>query len=145
MQDNQPLWTPSDEFRRHSPMFAFMEECNRRFDLSLSDFASLHSWSITERESFWTAVWDFCGIKGKRGERALINGDLMLEARFFPDAELNFAENLLSKSGEGDALVFWGKTRCVIAGPGIGSRPRYHACNRPIARSASARATVSPR
>ncbi len=33
---------------------------------------------------------DFCGVKGKRGERALINGDVMLEARFFPDAELNF-------------------------------------------------------
>ncbi|HEY0122189.1 MAG TPA: acetoacetate--CoA ligase [Rhizobium sp.] len=111
MQDNQPLWTPSDEFRRRSPMFAFMQECNRRFGLSLSDFATLHAWSISERESFWTAVWDFCGIKGKRGERALIDGDLMLEARFFPDAELNFAENLLSKSGGDDALVFWGEDK----------------------------------
>ncbi|KEA05311.1 acetoacetate--CoA ligase [Rhizobium rhizogenes] len=111
MQDIQPLWTPSDEFRRHSPMFAFMQECNRSFGLSLSDFGSLHPWSITERETFWTAVWDFCGIKGKRGERALINGDQMLEARFFPDAELNFAENLLSNSGEGDALVFWGEDK----------------------------------
>ncbi|NLS18032.1 acetoacetate--CoA ligase [Rhizobium sp. P40RR-XXII] len=111
MQDQQPLWTPSEEFRRQSPMFTFMEQCNRRFGLSMSDFAGLHAWSIAERESFWTEVWDFCGLKGKRGERALINGDLMLEARFFPDAELNFAENLLSKSGEGDALVFWGEDR----------------------------------
>ncbi|MDL2407511.1 acetoacetate--CoA ligase [Rhizobium calliandrae] len=111
MRDNQPLWTPSDEFRRQSPMFVFMQDCNRRFGLSLSDFSSLHAWSIADRETFWTAVWDFCGIKGNRGERALINGDLMLEARFFPDAELNFAENLLSKSGEGDALVFWGEDK----------------------------------
>ena len=95
MQDQQPLWTPSEEFRRQSPMFSFMQECNRRFGLSMSDFGGLHAWSIADRENFWTAVWDFCGIKGKRGERALINGDLMLEARFFPDAELNFAENLL--------------------------------------------------
>ena len=111
MHDNQPLWTPSDEFRRRSPMFSFMEECNTRFGLSLSDFSSLHAWSIAERETFWTSVWDFCGIKGKRGERALINGDQMLEARFFPDAELNFAENLLSKSGEEDALIFWGEDK----------------------------------
>ncbi|MGN6776849.1 acetoacetate--CoA ligase [Rhizobium sp.] len=111
MQDQQPLWTPSEEFRRQSPMFTFMQECNRRFDLSLSDFASLHAWSIADRESFWSAVWDFCGVKGKRGERALIHGDVMLDARFFPDAELNFAENLVSRSGEGDALVFWGEDK----------------------------------
>jgi len=111
MQDQQPLWTPSEEFRRQSPMFSFMQECNQRFGLSMPDFCGLHAWSIADRENFWTAVWDFCGIKGKRGERALINGDLMLEARFFPDAELNFAENLLSRSGEGDALVFWGEDK----------------------------------
>lgn len=111
MQDQQPLWTPSEEFRRQSPMFSFMQECNQRFGLSMSDFGGLHAWSIADREDFWTAVWDFCGIKGERGERALINGDLMLEAHFFPDAELNFAENLLSRSGEGDALVFWGEDK----------------------------------
>ena len=111
MQDQQPLWTPSEEFRNQSPMFAFMQECNRRFGLSLADFAGLHAWSIADRENFWSAVWDFCGVKGKRGERALIHGDVMLDARFFPDAELNFAENLLSQSGEGDALVFWGEDK----------------------------------
>ncbi|WP_271024376.1 acetoacetate--CoA ligase [Rhizobium sp. RCAM05973] len=111
MHDQQLLWTPSEEFRRQSPMFSFMQECNQRFGLSMSDFGGLHAWSIADRENFWTAVWDFCGIKGERGERALINGDLMLEARFFPDAELNFAENLLSRSGEGDALVFWGEDK----------------------------------
>ncbi|MFS8047966.1 acetoacetate--CoA ligase [Rhizobium sp. BR 314] len=111
MQDQPPLWTPSEISRRQSPMFAFMQECNRRFGLSLEDFYGLHAWSIAERGDFWTAVWDFCGIKGERGERALINDDLMLEARFFPDAQLNFAENLLSRSGEGDALVFWGEDK----------------------------------
>lgn len=111
MHDQQPLWTPSEEFRRHSPMFSFMQKCNRRFGLSMSDFGDLHAWSVADRENFWAAVWDFCGVKGHRGERALINGDLMLEARFFPDAQLNFAENLLSRSGGGDALVFWGEDK----------------------------------
>jgi acetoacetyl-CoA synthetase len=32
-------------------------------------------------------------------------------ARFFPDARLNFAENLLNKSGDGDALVFRGEDK----------------------------------
>ncbi len=51
-------------------------------------------------------MWDFCGVKGERGADTLVNGDRMLEARFFPEARLNFAENLLSGSGQGDAHDF---------------------------------------
>ena len=111
MQDGQPLWTPSEQSVRASPMHAFMKACNERFGLTLSDFPTLHAWSIADRESFWIAVWEFCGIKGQRGERALINGDNMLDARFFPDAELNFAENLLVRTGDNDALIFRGEDK----------------------------------
>ncbi|NKJ40138.1 acetoacetate--CoA ligase [Rhizobium sp. SG570] len=111
MKDNLPLWTPSDQFRRSTPMFAFMQEANRRYSQELNSFSDLHAWSINSRADFWTAVWDFCGIKGDRGERPLINPDRMLEASFFPDASLNFAENLLSTSGTGDALVFRGEDK----------------------------------
>jgi acetoacetyl-CoA synthetase len=92
-------------------MHVFMEACNERFGLSLSDFEGLHAWSIAERENFWTAVWDFCGIRGDRGDRALTNADDMLEARFFPDASLNFAENLLVRAGDSDALIFRGEDK----------------------------------
>ncbi|CAM3714085.1 acetoacetate--CoA ligase (plasmid) [Agrobacterium radiobacter] len=111
MKDNLPLWTPSDEFRRSTPMFAFMQEANRRYSQELNSFFDLHAWSINSRADFWTAVWDFCGIKGDRGERPLINPDQMLEASFFPDASLNFAENLLATTGTGDALVFRGEDK----------------------------------
>jgi len=111
MQDEQPLWSPSETARRQSPMSGFMQMCNTRFGLALADFKDLHGWSITDRESFWTSVWDFCGIRGQRGERALVDGDVMLDARFFPDATLNFAENLLVKTGEDDALIFRGEDK----------------------------------
>jgi acetoacetyl-CoA synthetase len=94
-----------------SPMYAFMQACNREYGLTLSGYEELHAWSISDRETFWTAIWDFCGVKGERGARALISGDVMLEARFFPDAKLNFAENLLSAEGSGDALIFRGEDK----------------------------------
>ena len=111
MQDNRPLWVPSDEALAKSPIHAFMERCNADFGLSLSGFEDLHAWSVAEREKFWSAVWDFCGVKGKRGARILIDGDSMLGARFFPDATLNFAENLLSGRGGGDAIIFRGEDK----------------------------------
>ncbi|MBY3044865.1 acetoacetate--CoA ligase [Rhizobium leguminosarum] len=111
MQDNRPLWVPSEDAIAKSPIHAFMERCNADFGLSHSGFEDLHAWSVAERENFWSAVWDFCGVQGERGAEVLANGDRMLEARFFPDATLNFAENLLSGRGDGDAIIFRGEDK----------------------------------
>ena len=111
MLDERPLWELSEADRLQTPMFSFMQYCSSAYGVSLSDFARLHAWSIAERAHFWTAVWDFCGVKGSRGARALVDGDDMLEARFFPEAELNFAENLLSRRGASDALIFRGEDK----------------------------------
>ena len=51
------------------------------------------------------------GVIGEKGGRLLIDGDKMPGAKFFPDAQLNFAENLLRKKGAGDALVFRGEDK----------------------------------
>jgi acetoacetyl-CoA synthetase len=85
---------------------AFMAEANRRHGLKLDDYGALHAWSVSQIADFWDLVWDFCGIVGEKGERRLIDGNKMPGARFFPDAKLNFAENLLRAPGSGDALIF---------------------------------------
>ncbi|OWV95007.1 acetoacetyl-CoA synthetase [Rhizobium sp. R72] len=113
MRDDKPLWVPSRASVEASPMYAFMQQCNRDFDLSLASYQDLHAFSVAERERFWTSVWEFCGVKGEPGTRALLNGDIMLDARFFPDATLNFAENLLSAEGAGDALIFRGEDKAA--------------------------------
>lgn len=111
MRDDKPLWTPSRASIEASPIYHFMQECNLNFGLSLASYADLHAWSVAERESFWTAIWDFCDVRGDRGTRALVDGEAMLDARFFPDASLNFAENLLSGEGAGEAIIFRGEDK----------------------------------
>ncbi|WP_028749905.1 acetoacetate--CoA ligase [Rhizobium mesoamericanum] len=113
MRDDKPLWVPSRASVKASPMYAFMQQCNRDFDLSLASYHDLHAFSVADRERFWTSVWEFCGVKGERGSRTLLDGDTMLGARFFPDATLNFAENLLSAEGAGDALIFRGEDKAA--------------------------------
>ncbi|TDW36800.1 acetoacetyl-CoA synthetase [Rhizobium azibense] len=111
MSDTVPLWVPSKESIEASPMHAFMQRCNAEFGLEFETYLDLHTWSTDEPEKFWTSVWAFCGVKGEQGARALADGDLMLKARFFPDAKLNFAENLLSSEGPADAIVFRGEDK----------------------------------
>jgi acetoacetyl-CoA synthetase len=103
----QPLWQPSAERVAAANLTRFMEAVGRKGH----SYAELHRWSIDDRASFWNAVWDFCGVVGEKGSRVLEDGDRMPGARFFPDARLNFAENLLRRRNGTDAIVFWGEDK----------------------------------
>jgi acetoacetyl-CoA synthetase len=107
----QPLWSPSVEAQRETPLFQFMRWCAERYRREFIDYDSFYAWSIAERSDFWTAVWDYSNVKGAKSDRGLLDGDNMLSARFFPDATLNFAENLLTGTGSGDALIFRGEDK----------------------------------
>ena len=105
------LWTPSDTFKAEQPLTLFMQWCGRRHGTDFDDYEQFYRWSIEDREGFWSAVWDYCGVRGEKGEIALADGEDMLKARFFPQAKLNFAENLLAHAGEGDAMIFRGENK----------------------------------
>jgi acetoacetyl-CoA synthetase len=111
MSDN-PLWTPSPERIAGANITAFTKLVNGRHKLALDGYGALYQWSIEHLEDFWVAQWDFGGVIAEaRGERVLIDRDKMPGARFFPDAKLNFAENLLRRRDEADAIVFWGEDK----------------------------------
>jgi acetoacetyl-CoA synthetase len=101
-----PLWMPSTERTKSAAITDFASFCSKRSGLSLKDYEALHAWSITERGAFWDAVWDYCAISGDKGEVLIENADKMPGALFFPHARINFAENMLWKDGDGDAIVF---------------------------------------
>ena len=105
-----PLWTPSPESVERARITHFMRHLRDR-GAHVSDYRSLYDFSITQPLEFWRAVWDFCGIIGHRGERIAIGMERMPGAQFFPDARLNFAENVLRQRGSGDALVFNGENQ----------------------------------
>jgi acetoacetyl-CoA synthetase len=46
-------------------------------------------------------------VASRKGSTVLVDGDKMPGARWFPDARLNFAENLMRRGDRGDAFVFW--------------------------------------
>jgi acetoacetyl-CoA synthetase len=106
-----PLWTPDLRRVAASQMVAFRDAANARFGLSLKNYRELHAWSVAYRSEFWDLVWDFSKIVGEKGARLLIDGERMPGARFFPDARLNFAENLLRRRDGQTAIVFRGEDK----------------------------------
>jgi acetoacetyl-CoA synthetase len=92
-----PLWEPSQEDLEHSEMARFMrwagERCGRRF----ADYDELLRWSVEEIEDFWAAVWEFFDVRASRPYEQVLESRRMPGARWFPGAELNYAENMLGR------------------------------------------------
>ncbi|MGN6142351.1 MAG: acetoacetate--CoA ligase [Mesorhizobium sp.] len=109
MSHDTPLWTPSAERIGKAALTTFTKAAAERAGRPLASYDALHRWSVDDRATFWDLVWDFCGVVGEKGEPILVDGEKMPGAAFFPDARLNFAENLLRKTGAGDAIVFRGE------------------------------------
>ena len=104
---SEPLWQPSADRIANTNITGFTRRLEADWGATLPDYPSLHTFSIDEMEKFWSTVWDFCGVVAEtKGERILIDGDKMPGAQFFPDARLNFAENLLSRRDDTPAILF---------------------------------------
>ncbi|MFA7292031.1 MAG: acetoacetate--CoA ligase [Rhodocyclaceae bacterium] len=101
--NDQPLWIPGHERAAASNMAAFIKRAGH------ADYDALWQWSADKPEAFWPLLWDFCGVVGERGNTVLQHGDRMPGAEWFPQAQLNYAENLLKQPDATDALVFWGE------------------------------------
>jgi acetoacetyl-CoA synthetase len=106
MSDSAILWKPSDAQIADARITNFTQRLREKYVQSFSDYWSLWRWSLANKEIFWREVWDFCGVIGAQGVRVIVDGQHMPGATWFPDAQLNFAENFLWKRGSEDALVF---------------------------------------
>jgi len=108
------LWQPSAERIARASITEFARRAAGIAGRPFPDYAALWRWSTEEREAFWRALWDFAGVIGERGARTLVDPAKMPGARWFPDARINFAENLIARRAiddTGDALVFRGENK----------------------------------
>ncbi len=109
---DQPLWTPNPETVASSRLIRFRDHINTTEGLNLESYEELHQYSVENLDGFWNAVWDFCGIiASEKGNRVQENPGKMPGTLFFPDAKLNFAENLLRRNDDSDCLVFRGEDK----------------------------------
>ena len=105
-----PLWSPSPERQARTNMTAFMRLASSRWHVEIPEYETLYQASIDRSNDFWRLMWEFGGIVGEMGERTIENPGQMPGARYFPDARINFAENLLRRRDERAAIVFKGES-----------------------------------
>jgi len=106
-----PIWQPSEQAIESAQLTQFARQVVRKHRLDFNTYADFYRWTVDNPETFWSEVWEWCGvIASKKGSTVLVDGDKMQAAKWFPDARLNYAENLLRRGDRGDAFVFWDET-----------------------------------
>ncbi|MDH5921870.1 acetoacetate--CoA ligase [Vibrio splendidus] len=123
-ESNKPIWQPSDQRIAHANVTRFMDSLDQQgvLERELKNYAELHQWSVEHPELFWQNVWQFCGMVGSQdcinkaqGERIKTQGESRWQqpksnrdAVWFPNAQVNYAENLLhSAKALPNELAIW--------------------------------------
>lgn len=101
------LWVPSEARRTNSQLWQFMQHS---FPQRNGDYMALWQWSLTHPADFWRQVWHSTGMIGSPpGDVIVADVTRMPGAQWFPGVTLNYAQNLLHRRDDGDAIVFWGE------------------------------------
>ncbi|MGO2318069.1 MAG: acetoacetate--CoA ligase [Vibrio toranzoniae] len=109
-ESNKSIWQPSEQRIADANVTRFIDSLGLselkpqglKLERELRSYAELHQWSVDQPESFWQNVWQFCGVAGSQGDDIKAQGESRWQqtksnrdAVWFPNAQVNYAENLL--------------------------------------------------
>jgi acetoacetyl-CoA synthetase len=116
----KPLWRPSPEQCQQTELARFMSWVGEREGREFVDYEDLWQWSVAELEGFWAALWEFCEVLASKPYERVLGRSRetsasganprfaqheMPGASWFEGAELNYAENMLSRQRDLDAVA----------------------------------------
>jgi acetoacetyl-CoA synthetase len=108
----KPLWTPSEERKKHANITRFTSFVNRKYSLQINSYNDLYKWSIENIQNFWAAMWEFGEIKASHKYDVVVDDLTKFPgAKWFIGAKLNFAENLLRYRDNHLAFIFRGENQ----------------------------------
>ncbi|MEZ9178142.1 acetoacetate--CoA ligase [Vibrio kanaloae] len=112
-ESNKFIWQPNEQRIADANVTRFIDSLDLselkpqvlKLERELRSYADLHQWSVEQPESFWQNVWQFCGMVGSQGDDTKTQGESRWQqpksnrdAVWFPNAQVNYAENLLHSS-----------------------------------------------
>ena len=104
------LWEANLKVKNKSNLLKFEKFLSKKFNYKVSkNYKKIFNWSIKNLNLFWSSVWDYTNVKGKKNEKFKFTKNF-LKNKFFIKSKLNFAENLLSKNDNSKAITFISET-----------------------------------
>ena len=101
------LWKINSEKLSKTNLALYSDFIEKKFKINAkNDFNKIWKWSIDCHKDLWKSIWDFTKVKGKQGNNLIKKSDIFFKNKFFPDATLSYAENILVKNNDKTAIIF---------------------------------------
>ncbi len=63
--------------------------------LSFADYDALWRWSTSDLDAFWQSIWDYFDLQSPTPHSAVLAGNTMPGAQWFPGAQVNYVQQVL--------------------------------------------------
>jgi len=101
------LWKINKEQLKKTNLALYSNFVKKKYKINCNDdFSEIWKWSVDNPKIFWKSVWEFTNVKGSLGKILFKESDIFYKNRFFPDASLNYAQNILKKNNEEKSIIF---------------------------------------
>jgi acetoacetyl-CoA synthetase len=91
------LWSPPADVRETTEIGRYLGWLERERGLAFAGWDDLWRWSVDDLQGFWSSIWEFFEVKAHAPYDAVLSGEAMPGATWFPGARLNFAEHLVGR------------------------------------------------
>ena len=100
------IYEPSAEFVEKSYLTDYRRYVNKKHNLTLLTYQDLHAFSVNRPNDFWMSLWEYLPIKASAQPTRGVNESIPIDQlpQFYEGCRLNYAENLLSRTGSGVAV-----------------------------------------
>ncbi len=101
------IWKIDEKKLNKSNLALYFKYIEKNYNAGTkNDFNKLWEWSVKNPKFFWKSIWDFTKVKGDPGNVFFKESDIFFENKFFPNAKLNYTENLLTKDDNDPSVIF---------------------------------------
>lgn len=90
------VWEPPADWRTSTRVGVFLDWLAAERGVELATWDELWTWSVTEVEEFWRAVWDHFEVTPSAPYDEVLDTRAMPGGRWFTGARLNYARHLLA-------------------------------------------------
>jgi acetoacetyl-CoA synthetase len=92
------LWTPTEEFKKNSNLFHFLQWVNKNRSKDFTTYDDLWEWSTNNLSEFWQSIWDYFDIQADGEIESILSGTGMPHYEWFTGTRLNYAEHIFRKA-----------------------------------------------
>ena len=127
-------WVPPPELSSGCRLARYMSWLEASRGRRFASYDDLWRWSVEDLEGFWASIWEYFEVVHGRPYGRVLGRREMPGARWFPDAELSYAENLLTGPPDDKTAILhasesrtlaeisWGELREDVAAVAAGLR-----------------------